>query len=132
LEANVYGSVLLLAETELYRPRSGFPQYLLWVAALGAVVLAVIGFHFWNISRRPRDRRGESATSDDILAELYKVHELTRIEQALLATIARDQHLSQSAVLFIDPDPLIRAADRPELDANTCRSLRYKLFGALD
>lgn len=128
----MHRSLLLLAESELYRPRSGLPQYMLWMAALGAVALAVIGFHLWNSNRKPRDRRSEQATADDVFAELCKVHELTRSEQTLLVTIARDHHLSQPAVLFIDPDPLDRAADRPELDAHTCRALRSKLFGAFD
>lgn len=128
----MYRSFFLLGEAELYRPHSSPPQYMLWIAALGAVVLAVIGFHFWNSNRRPRDRRGESATSDDILAELCKVHELSRIEQTLLTTVARVQNVSQPALLFIDPDPLDRAVDRPDMDASTCRALRYKLFGALD
>src|SRR5580658_9081027 len=92
-ESNVDRSLLVLAEGELYRPRNLLPQYMLWIAAVGAVVLAIVGFHLWYLNRRPRDRRAEEATPEDILAELCRVHELTRLEQTLVVKIARDQHL---------------------------------------
>lgn len=125
-------SLLVLAEAELYRPRSGFSQYILWIGAIGAVVLAIVGFHRWNTNRSSRDRRGEEATPEDLVAELCKVHALTRPEQTLVLKIARDQNLSQPASIFIDPDCLDRAQDRADSDPHLCRALRYKLFGALD
>jgi hypothetical protein len=125
-------SLLVLAEGELYRPRNLLPQYMLWIAAVGAVVLAIVGFHLWYLNRRPRDRRAEEATPEDILAELCRVHELTRLEQTLVVKIARDQHLPQPAAIFIDPEPLDRASDDPGLDTRVCRALRHKLFGAVD
>jgi hypothetical protein len=125
-------SLLRLAEGDLYRPHSSVPQYMLWIAAVGVVVLTIVGFHLWNSNRRPRDRRGEEASPEDILAELCRVHELTRLEQTLVVKIARDQHLPQPAALFIDPDPLDRACDGPDLDTHVCRALRHKLFGAVD
>jgi hypothetical protein len=122
---------LALAEGELYRPHSNFSQYMLWVAAIGAVALAVVGFHLWNLSRKSRDS-GETASPEDLVAELCKAHELSRIEQSLLMKIARDQQLAQPAALFIDPQPFDRAVDAPDVDAHACRALRQKLFGVFD
>ena len=121
----------VLADTELYRPQSGLSQYLLWIGAIGAVALAVVGFHLWNVSRKSRNQ-GETAAPEDVMAELCKAHELSRIEQTLLMKIARSQQLAQPAVLFIDPQPFERAGDEPDLDAHSCRALRVKLFGAFD
>jgi hypothetical protein len=124
--------LFFLADAELYRPRGALSQYMLWIAAVGAVVLAVVGFHLWNLNRRPRDRRSEEATPEDLLGELCRVHELTRLEQSLVVKIARDEHLPQPAAIFVDPEPLDRAVDKPGLDPQVCRSLRFKLFGAVD
>jgi hypothetical protein len=121
----------VLAEGELYRPHSGLSQYMLWIAAIGAVALAVVGFHLWNLSRKSRDR-GETASPEDLMAELCKAHELSRGEQTLLMKIARDQQLAQPAALFIDPQPFDRAIDEPDVDAYACRALRGKLYGAFD
>jgi hypothetical protein len=128
----VIGSLLVLAEADLYRPRSVLSQYMLWIAVVGAVVLAIVGFRLWSVNRKPRDRRSEEATQEDILSELCRVHQLTRLEQSLVIKIARDQNIPQPAALFIDPDPLDRASDRPDLDPLVCRALRHKLFGAVD
>jgi hypothetical protein len=121
----------MLADADLYRPQSTLSQYMLWIAAIGAVALAVVGFHLWNVSRKSRDR-GETASPEDLMAELCKAHELSRIEQTLLMKIARDQQLAQPAALFIDPQPFARAVDEPGVDAHVCRALRVKLFGAFD
>jgi len=125
-------SLLMLADGDLYRPHSSVPQYMVWIAAVGVVVLAIVSFHVWNLNRRPRDRRGEEATPEDLLAELCKVHELTRLEQTLVVKIARNQQLPQPAAIFIDPEPLDRASYAPDLDTHACRALRHKLFGAVD
>jgi hypothetical protein len=121
----------VLADAELYRPHSGLSQYMLWIAAIGAVVLAVVGFHLWNLSRKSRER-GETASPEDLMAELCKAHELSRNEQTLLMKIARDQQLAQPAALFIDPQPFDRAVDGPDVDAHACRALRVRLFGVFD
>ncbi len=121
----------VLADAELYRPQSSWSQYLLWIAAIGAVALVVVGFHLWNSSRKSRDR-GETASPEDLMAELCKAHELSRNEQSLLMKIARDQQLAQPAALFIDPQPFDRAVDGPDMDGHACRALRVRLFGAFD
>ena len=125
-------SLLALAEADLYRPRNALPQYTLWIAAVGAVVLAIVGFHLWNLSRRPRDRRSEEASSEDVLSELCRLHELSRLEQALLVKISQDQLMPLAAALFVDPEPFNRAIEARDVDAHACRALRYKLFGAFE
>jgi hypothetical protein len=128
----VQRTLLALAETDLYRPRSGLSQYMLWIAAFGAVVLTIVGFHLWNLSRKPRDRRSEEASPDDVLSELCRVHELSRVEQALLIKMAHDQQLPLAAALFVDPEPFNRATGASDADPHACRALRYKLFGAFE
>jgi hypothetical protein len=122
----------LFAEGELYRGHGGASQYMLWVTAVAAVALAIVGFYLWNAARKLRDARKEEGSPGDLLADLCKIHELNRVEQALISTIAQKERLAQPASLFIDPDPLDRAADGADPDAPRYRGLRQKLFGIVD
>jgi hypothetical protein len=131
-EIQVKFAFLLLAEEELYRGRGNSSQYLLLVAAAVAVILAIVGFYFWNASRKPRDGRSEEASPEDVLAELCRVHDLSRAEQALILTVARNERLAQPAAIFIDPQPLDRAAEGVDPDAPRYRALRQKLFGLVN
>jgi hypothetical protein len=128
----VHQAWALLADEELYRGRSGTSQYMLLMAVGGAVVLALVGYYLWNTFHKKRDRRGEDATSGDILAELCRVHELGRAEQALISAVARNERLAQPASVFIDPGPFDRAAEGADPDAPRYGALREKLFGAVD
>jgi hypothetical protein len=124
--------VVLLAEAELYRGRGGTSQYLLLMVAVAAVVLAIVGFYLWNQSRKSRDGRDKDASPEDILAELCKAHELTRAEQSLIALLARNAHLAQPASVFVDPWPLVEAAEAADPDASRYRALHEKLFGSIN
>ena len=122
----------LLADEELYRGRSGASQYMLLLAAGGAIVLAIVGYYLWNTLVKQRDGRAVDATPGDLLAELCKVHELSRAEQALISAVARTGQLAQPASVFIDPEPFDRAAEGANPDAPRYRALRQKLFGLID
>jgi hypothetical protein len=122
----------LLADEELYRGRSGASQYMLLLAAGGAIVLAIVGYYLWNTLVKQRDGRAIDATPGDLLAELCRVHELSRAEQALISAVARNNHVSQPASVFIDPELFDRAAGGNDPDAPSCRALRQKLFGSID
>jgi hypothetical protein len=123
---------VLLAEAELYRGHGGTSQYLLLTVAVGGVVLAIVGFYLWNQSRKSRDGRDKEASPEDILAELCKVHELTRAEQSLITLLARNTHLAQPACIFVDPWPLEQAAEAADPDASHYRALHEKLFGSIN
>ncbi len=120
-----------LAEGEVYHSHHGASQYLVLFVAAAIVVLAIVGLYLWNNSRKPRDGRSEEATSDDILAELCRAHELSRAEQALIVAAARNSFLAQPAALFIDPGALDRAAETADADAPRYQALRQKLFGSV-
>jgi hypothetical protein len=123
---------LLLAEGGVYHSRGGASQYLFLLAAVGGVILAIVGIYFWNTTRKLRMSRESEATPEDILAELCKMHELSRAEQSMVTAVARVERLSQPAAVFIDPGPLDRAAQAGDADASRYQALRQKLFGYLN
>jgi hypothetical protein len=123
---------LLLAEGFSYHSRGGASQYLFLLAAVGGVVLAIVGIYFWNTTRKNRVAREIEATPEDLLAELCKTHELSRAEQSLVTAVARNERLSQPAAVFVDPGPLDRAAEVGDADASRYQALRQKLFGYLN
>jgi hypothetical protein len=100
---------------------------------VGGVILAIVGIYFWNTTRKQRVIREEpDATPEDILAELYRVHELSRAEQSLVALVAKNERLPQPAFVFIDPGALDRAIEAADPDAPRYQALRQKLFGYLN
>jgi hypothetical protein len=121
----------LLADAGSYRSHRGASQYLLLLAAIAAVVLAIVGLYLWNTHRKPRASREESSP-EDLLAELCNAHELSRLEQSLITNLARSFELAQPALLFVDPWPFDRAAETADPDASRYRALRQKLFGSVD
>jgi hypothetical protein len=124
---------LLLAEGESYRSRGGASQYLFLLAAVGGVVLAIVGIYFWNTTRKQRVIREQpDATPEDLLAELFRVHELSRAEQSLVTLLAKSERLAQPALVFVEPGPLDRAIEAADPDAPRYQALRQKLFGYLN
>lgn len=123
---------VLLADSEVYRSHGGVSQYLLLLAAVAAVVLAIVGFYLWNTWKRTRGHQRDEASPEDVLAELYKAHDLSRTEQSLISVLAQKDRLTQPALLFIDPDPFDRASEGADPDAVRYRALRQKLFGTID
>ena len=91
------------------------------------MILAIVGIYFWNTSRKQRVIGEEpDATPEDLLAELFRVHELSRAEQTPLATLlAKTDRLSQSALVFVEPGPIDRA-----IEAGDPESSRYQALAA--
>jgi hypothetical protein len=124
---------LLLAEGEFHRSRGGASQYLFLLAAVGGVILAIVGIYFWNTSRKRRVIGEEpDATPEDLLAELFRVHELSRAEQTLVTLLAKSERLPQSALVFVEPGPIDRAIEAGDPEASRYQALRQKLFGYLN
>jgi hypothetical protein len=120
-----------LAEGEVYHSHGGASQYLVLFVAAAIVLLAIVGLYLWNTSRKPRNGGTEEASSEDILTELCRAHELSRAEQALIVAAARNSFVAQPAALFIDPGALDRAAETADPDAPRYRALRQKLFASV-
>ena len=77
---------------EFHHSRGGASQYLFLLAAVGGVILAIVGIYFWNTSRKQRVIGEEpDATPEDLLAELFRVHELSRAEQTLVTLLAKTE-----------------------------------------
>ena len=123
---------LLLAEGEFYRSRGGSSQYLFLLAAVGGVVLAIVGIYFWNTRRQRVIGEQPDATPEDLLAELFRVHELSRAEQSLVTLLAKNERLAQPALVFVEPGPLDRAIEAADPEAPRYQVLRQKLFGYLN
>ena len=118
----------LLAEG-LYRSH-GWGQYVMLLAAVAAVALAIGGFYFWNTYRKPR-ANAEEASPEDLFTELCNAHELSRTEQTLIVQLARTFELPQPAILFVEPWPFDRATEAGDENATRYSMLRQKLFGSL-
>jgi hypothetical protein len=124
---------LLLADGEFHHSRGGASQYLFLLAAVGGVILAIVGIYFWNTSRKQRVIGEEpDATPEDLLAELFRVHELSRAEQTLVTLLAKTERLSQSALVFVEPGPIDRAIEAGDPESSRYQALRQKLFGYLN
>ncbi len=119
-------STLTLANTS-----RGQTDWALIVGAIALVGLTTVGLYFWSARRKTRS--GESGGSaKDLFAELCEVHELNRLERALISQLAATYELPQAATLFIDPWTLEQAAAAPGPEAHRFAALRQKLFGSLE
>ena len=64
------------------------------------------------------DRGQPDATPGDLLAELFRVHELSRAEQSLVALLAKNERLALTGQTFLsEPGPLDRAIEAADPDA---------------
>jgi hypothetical protein len=106
-------------------------QWVLVACAVALVALAVAVIYLWNRLRQAQSG-GPAASAKDLFSELCEVHELNRLERALIQQLAATYELPQPAAIFVDPWPLEQASAASSPEAHRYRSLRQKLFGSLE
>ena len=132
---------LLLAEGEFHRSRGGASQYLFLLAAVGGVILAIVGIYFWNTVRKQRVIRDEpDATPEELSTAAARAQALDFIalrrdgfeaaagERGRSLSGGERQRLSIARALLKDPPILILDEATSALDAAT----EHKLKAALE
>ena len=94
---------------------------------IGGIVLLWLALNVWEKYRKRASGKGSSPKS--LFAELCHVHQLSRVERALLQKTVEQLGLSQPAFVFVEPRLLMEMADNSETEPRAFSALGRKLFG---